>query len=228
MNRYIDERLRPFISYYQDNWSDLIPLMDRAQVTLPHSSIGMAPYHLLQGHAPRTSWDWRTPLATTPRERLNYAEARELATRAHRAWEIAKANLEKAQATMAKNKNQHRRAIDWEVGDYVWISTRNLFEDRSSRKLAFKRKGPYKVLKQVGHSYRLELPLGSDIHDVFAPELLEKASNNPLPGQEPPRPDGDIIAGEKEWEVEDILASKTIRKKLQYRVKWVGHNNNPE
>ena len=57
MNRYIDERLRPFISYYQDNWSDLIPLMDRAQVTLPHSSIGMAPYHLLQGHAPRTSWD---------------------------------------------------------------------------------------------------------------------------------------------------------------------------
>ena len=99
---------------------------------------------------------------------------------------------------MAKNKNQHRRAIDWEVGDYVWISTRNLFEDRPSRKLAFKRKGLYKVLKQVEYSYRLKLPLGSDIHNVFAPKLLEKASNNPLPGQEPPRPDGDIIAREKE------------------------------
>jgi len=44
INRYIDQRLRPFVSYYQDNWSELLPIIDRVQMTLPHSSIGMAPY----------------------------------------------------------------------------------------------------------------------------------------------------------------------------------------
>jgi hypothetical protein len=55
MNRYIDQRLRPFVNFYQDNWSELIPLMDRVQMTLPHSSIGMTPYRLKFGIDPRTS-----------------------------------------------------------------------------------------------------------------------------------------------------------------------------
>ena len=57
MNRYIDQRLRLFVTYYQDNWSELIPMMDRAQMTLPHSTIGMAPYQLKFGSVPRNSWD---------------------------------------------------------------------------------------------------------------------------------------------------------------------------
>ena len=44
INRYIDQRLRPFVSHYQDNWSELIPIMDQVQITLPHASIGMTPY----------------------------------------------------------------------------------------------------------------------------------------------------------------------------------------
>lgn len=35
MNQWIDQRLRPFVNYYQDNWSELIPIMDYAQATLP-------------------------------------------------------------------------------------------------------------------------------------------------------------------------------------------------
>ena len=30
MNQYLDQRLRPFINYHQDNWSDLLPIMDFA------------------------------------------------------------------------------------------------------------------------------------------------------------------------------------------------------
>jgi hypothetical protein len=35
-----------------------------------------------------------------------------VATQMHKAWEIAKENLEKAQERIAKSVNQHRRAID--------------------------------------------------------------------------------------------------------------------
>ena len=55
MNQYIDQRLRPFVNYYQDNWSLLVPMMDYAQLTLHHESIRMSPFELLKGYKPRTS-----------------------------------------------------------------------------------------------------------------------------------------------------------------------------
>ncbi len=38
LNQYIDQRLRPFVNHFQDNWSDLLPAMDFAQAILPHES----------------------------------------------------------------------------------------------------------------------------------------------------------------------------------------------
>jgi hypothetical protein len=85
MNRYIDQRLRPFVFYYQDNWSELLPMIDRVQMTLPHSSIGMALYQLKFGLEPKTSWDWNSLKASTAIEKLNHADALALATRMHKA-----------------------------------------------------------------------------------------------------------------------------------------------
>jgi hypothetical protein len=42
LNQYIDQRLRPFVNHFQDNWSDLLPAMDFAQAILPHESTGLA------------------------------------------------------------------------------------------------------------------------------------------------------------------------------------------
>jgi transposase InsO family protein len=57
INQYIDQRLRPFVSYYQDNWSEMLPLIDHTQLVLPHDSIGMSPFQLLYGYKPRMSFD---------------------------------------------------------------------------------------------------------------------------------------------------------------------------
>ena len=57
MNQYLDQRLRPFVTYHQDNWAELLPMIDYAQLTLPHSSIGMSPYELLHRRLPHTSFD---------------------------------------------------------------------------------------------------------------------------------------------------------------------------
>lgn len=224
MNKYIDQRLRPYINYYQDNWSELIPLMDRAQATLPHSSIGMTPYQLKFGREPRNSWDWQTPKPTTPLEKLNYKDAILMAERAKDAWELAKSNMEQAQERMRTSTNRHRRPPDFTVNDKVYLSTKNLKISRPSWKLANKWEGPFKIIEQVGNSYRLELPKGSTIHDVFAPELLLKDPNDPLPGQASEKPQGEIIAGEEEWELKEILAVKLVRKVLKYQASWVGHD----
>jgi transposase InsO family protein/predicted aspartyl protease len=227
INRYIDQRLRPFVNYYQDNWSELIPMMDRAQMTLPHSSIGMTPYQLRYGTEPRNSWDWNTPKTANPREKLNQQEAIQVATRMYDAWKLAKENLEKAQERMQSSVNQHRRAIDWKVGDQVYLSTKNLKVDQPSRKLASQWKGPFRILEKVGFAYRLKLPEGSKIHDVFSPDVLLKDPETPLVGQENPKPSGEIIQGEEEWEVDHIVAAKLFRKTLKYQASWVGHDPDP-
>jgi hypothetical protein len=109
----------------------------------------------------------------------------------------------------------------------VYLDTQNLLSARPSRKLSNKWTGAFKVIEQVGNSYRLELPSGSRIHDVFAPNLLCKDPQDPLPGQEPQKPPGTPINGVEEWEVEEILASKLVRSTLKYRVKWIGHDPDP-
>jgi transposase InsO family protein len=136
MNQYLDQRLRPFVDYYQDNWSELLPMMDYAQLTLPHDSIGMSPFELLYGYAPRTSFDWDRPTEpVTVRERLSHEEARAFAARMHGAWETAQTIMKKAQEKKESDVNRHRREVDFQVGDKVWVSTKNWKTQRPSRKL---------------------------------------------------------------------------------------------
>lgn len=205
----------------------MVPLIDRAQLTLPHSSIGIAPYTLQFGVEPRQSWDWNTPISSKPLEKLNYQEARTLAERMKSAWEFAKEQMGKAQERMQTATNRHRTEVDWEVGDRVYLSTKNLKTQRPSRKLSEQWTGPFEILEKVGYSYRLRLPAGSNIHDVFAPDVLKKASEDPLTGQESAQPPGEIIAGEREWELEEILAVKLVRKTLKYQASWVGYDPDP-
>lgn len=82
--------------------------------------------------------------------------------------------------------------------------------------------GPFLIIEQVGHSYQLDLPPNMQVYDVFSPDKLCLASNDPLPGQviEPPNPI--TINDNQEWEVEHVLDSRLYRQKLQYMVKWVG------
>ena len=59
VNQQIDRRLRPFVSYYQDNWSELLPMVDFAASILPSETTGLSPFLTACGYEPRTSFDWR-------------------------------------------------------------------------------------------------------------------------------------------------------------------------
>ena len=68
------------------------------------------------------------------------------------------------------------------------------------------------------------------IHPVFNVEKLTPAPDDPILGRQmPPPPPPEIIDGEEEWVVEDILDSKLINWKLRYLVKWkdfgIEHNS---
>lgn len=100
----------------------------------------------------------------------------------YKAWLTAKDNIEKAQQRMQANVDKHRSPVNWTVGDKVYLLTKNIASNRPSRKLSDLWEGPFEVIEQVGYSYRLKLPAGLQIHNVFAPDVLCKDLANPLPG----------------------------------------------
>ena len=68
------------------------------------------------------------------------------------------------------------------------------------------------------------------LHPVFNVVKLTPAPNDPIANRHiPPPPLPEIVEGEEEWVVEEILDSKVINRKLRYLVKWkdfgIEHNS---
>ena len=135
-----------------------------------------------------------------------------------------KENLEEAKLRQSKYKEGN--PVEFGVGDQVWLSTKNIRTARKSKKLDYKRIGPFKIVSRVNkNTYKLDLPPTASIHDVFHVSLLDKYKP-PLPGQQGAEPHPTIIEddAENEWEVERILDSRFQYRKLQYLVQWAGYS----
>ena len=85
----------------------------------------------------------------------------------------------------------------YKVGDKVFLLTRNIKTEQLLKKLNYKNIGPFKIKKLVGLLYQLELPYTIKIHDVFHPNLLWKAANNPLLCQQNSPPPPTIVNDKK-------------------------------
>ena len=104
----------------------------------------------------------------------------------------------------------------------MWVTTKYWKTDRPSRKLADQMAGLFEILEKKGHSFRLDLPPSMKVHPVFHAEKLRLAPENPLPGQKNLEPLALVVNNYEEYEVQEVLAVRQRRKKLQYRVKWKG------
>ena len=61
INQHIVNWLRPFINRYQDNLSELLPLIDFAAAKLPSESTDASPFLIDCGYEAQTSFNW-TPI----------------------------------------------------------------------------------------------------------------------------------------------------------------------
>ena len=126
INQYLDQRLQPFINYFQDNWAKLLPLINYAQATLPHNSIGFAPIQLEIGYLPYISFDWKRPEGPqTIREKLSYKKAQQYAKCLEEAQKVAYINLKKAQKLIKQQANKYRRKPNFTIGNKVQVIIKN-------------------------------------------------------------------------------------------------------
>lgn len=93
-----------------------------------------------------------------------------------------------------------------------------------SRKLGPKFVGPFPVKRRINDvAYELELPDSFKDHSYFHVTLLKPAIPDPFPERSTGPPEGVMISGEKEFEVERILDCRKRYGQIQYLIKWKGY-----
>jgi Chromo (CHRromatin Organisation MOdifier) domain len=122
--------------------------------------------------------------------------------------------------------NTKRRDVQYEVGDWVLLSSKNLRFKVGTPKLLPRWVGPFQVLKRVGsQAYELALPARWRIHDVFYVFNLEGYRRD---GSMQPPPPAELLEGEEEYEVESIVNHRRVkstgRPKYEYLVRWKGYS----
>ncbi len=109
------------------------------------------------------------------------------------------------------------------VGDRVWLDAKNLTTTHPTAKLAPKCYGPFLVTAAISHtSYHLKLPPQWKIHNVFHASLLMPYKETSEHSPNFPEPSPELINGELEWEVEQIMNTRRRCNQLQYLVRWKG------
>ncbi len=147
----------------------------------------------------------------------------------------AKQSLEKAADQMKAQYDKKKcPAIEYQVGDKVWLDMTNLNLPQPKKKLADKRTGPFTIISKKGASaYMLKLPTNWH-RPTFNEALLTPYAPPAFPNQEqPPPPLPDLINGAEHYEVKKVLNSRECKVRgkagepwhwvTDYFVKWKGY-----
>jgi hypothetical protein len=220
VNQGLKQYLQVFVSKWQDNWTELLPLAEIQYNNQVHASTQHSPFLLDTGHHPCMGFE--------PNEAPSYMETvNEFQDQMASTLEEAKLALAKAKNNMAQYYNCHcTPALVYKIGDMVYLDSRDIRTTWPSQKLAHHYLGPYKVEKCVGtHAYPLKLPAAmSRLHPVFHVIKLLPPLQDPISGQQPATvPEPELIDGEEHYKVEEILDSQLSWNKLQYLVAWKGY-----
>lgn len=223
VNRTLEQYLRCFAGEQPTKWVEWLAWAEYSYNTAVHSSSKISPFQAVYGVSPPTMLSY-VPGTTKVQAVDEFLRTREEILRElHR-------NLKNSQERMKARADLRLREVAFEVGDMVFLKLQPYRQStvafRSSLKLAPRFFGPYRVLKRIGPvAYRLQLPPGSQIHDVFHVSLLKKklgpivAISQDIPSVSV---DSNILP-----QPEAILQSRIVQKgkyrpKTEILVKWKG------
>lgn len=224
INQILEQYLPQYTGHLQDDWRSLLPLAEFAHNNSRNSSTKQTPFFTCYGYHPRseiTISDSDVPASV------------DLAKRIQSAHDNARRNLVQAQQSYADSANNRRRSEpDYQVGQLVKLSRRNLPSNRPTDKLNDRFIGPLRILEIINPvAVRLELPPTMKIHPVFHVNLVEPwttPSGAHPTHQPPPPPPADIVDGEAHYEVSKILDSRLRHRRLEYLVSWTGYDKSED
>ena len=227
VNQVLEQYLRIFTSYNQDDWSTLLPQASLAYNNSVHSATESTPFYANFGYHPR----WVDELVESDAPEV--PEGQRIAESLVAIHQQCSANIAEANKSYAKYYDKNRVAhAPYQINDEVMLSMENIKTVRPMKKLDIRQAGPYRISEVIGtHAYRLELPPSAKIHNVFHASLLRPYTKASYPGQsiEPPPP-VETTSNELEFEVSSVVDSRNNARtgRLEYLVEWLGYEGTDE
>jgi transposase InsO family protein len=239
VNAILEQYLRAFMNFHQDDWVDWLALAEFASNNVPSETTGVSPFFANYGFNPSIGIEPSNPRppAQTPAQKREFLKANAIADRFERILTQLRALAAQSQRRYEENANASRtESPRYTVGQEVYVDTRNMKTNRPMKKGDDKWAGPYKITRVYPRACAVELPEGLRIFPVFHNSLLRpKASVKGLPGQdqinqaESKNIRGRILERDDEtnevvakWEFEKLLDCHN-EDGLHYLVKWKHH-----
>jgi hypothetical protein len=238
VNGVLEDYLRHFVNEYQNDWDGYLSFAEFAYNNAIQDSTGQSPFKLNYG------FDLLTPMSyiseshratqklltqqvkecSCPQAATNFSKYME------HTMKVAKTSLVKAQDRQKSYADTKRRPLSFTVGDKVLLSTKNLkLRSSGSRKLLPRFIGPFTITQEINPvAFKLDLPSGLRIHNVFHISLLKPYLDGTHFGSYKSPPFPSIIDGELEYEVESIKAHRLAqvqRRGHEYLVHWKGYSD---
>jgi hypothetical protein len=205
-NQWLEQYLWIYGNFQQDDWAMLLPLAQFIHNSWPSEVTKMTPFDLLMGYTPQL---WQTKTASTLPDIMW-----------HKGWlqitrDRTQEAMKQAQKMVMKCNIQQkgRKAYTpYKEGELVWLDGKNLCTSHPTQKLAPKRFGPFKVIDVINPmAFQLELPLQwkqNKVHPIFHASLLSPYKETEEHGANFPEPPPDLVEGEEEYKVEQVLGSR--------------------
>jgi hypothetical protein len=113
-NQTLEQYLRCYCNYQQDNWSSLLPLAEFAYNNAPSDTTGVSPFFANKGYHPN--------LSVHPERDIASNRAREFAVDLGELHDYLKSNIRDAQSRYQKSADKNRLlAPDFQIGQEVYV-----------------------------------------------------------------------------------------------------------
>jgi hypothetical protein len=224
VNRTLEDVLRHYVAGDHSSWSRWLPLAEFAINNWVHDATKTSPFRLMYGYEPLTPASLLArQLGGEKAAALRNAVSVRFASDMQQALERAKTCLHKRRDRMKTFADRKRSECVFNIGDVVLLSTQHM-RLKGPRKLLPRFIGPYVIKQKINEvAYRLDLPPGTRIHDVFHVSLLRPYFESDR-APKPPQPE--IVDGELEFEVEAILDHRDVQHKRHrnrhFLMRWKG------
>ena len=141
VNQELEQYLRVFGNYQQDDWVELIPFMEFAHNARQHSATGKSPFEVWYGFQPTflPPVNFATTIPTVEEQQQTLEQIRTEVTAAL-----------KVAAEVMKQSQTSQTTYAFKPGDLVWLEGTNVKTTHPKAKLAPQRHGPFKVLSTWG------------------------------------------------------------------------------
>lgn len=176
-NQTLETYIWHFISYWQDDWADWLPIAEFSFNNSTSASTKLTPFFSWKGFHPRAN-SFSAP--------SKVPQADDFISQLEDVQLVLIESLKHAKFIQSRNYNlRSRLAPSYAVGDWVWLTRRFIPSNIPSSKLDYKRIGPFQISKLIGTN-AAQLNLGSSysrLHPVFNVSLLTPYVNPSLGGR---------------------------------------------